>query len=538
MPASEPSSLHEAITQELRTAPGATVREILWALRDTPWTTDKKTANQTLYAGRPATFVMDGSTPPRWALASADDPFPVRPEPDAGPTFTEPERPPAPPVRPSPPPVPAPNSWGIPLHTWQVDSLHAWHGAGCQGIVEAVTGSGKTHVGVAAALRAAEEGLPTTVLVPSIDLQRQWVRKFEQWAPRLRLATVGGRPKGYPDRADVVIAVVNSAATTNLVRGDHGDLLVADEVHRYGADTWTTALRSGYTRRLGLTATLERGDDGVDQRIRPYFGASVTTYSFSHALRDGVVAPFRLLLLPIALTPEEREVYDTESRRLSDAVRRLRAVGAMGSASAGPLSQRLRQLAGAGGAVGRAAQSAEAAIRLRRALLAGLSGKLGAIDDLAGLVGASKGAVIFTQTRETADEVAHRLRTAGVPASSLHAAMDAGERAANLDALDRGTLSALSAPKLLDEGIDIPSVDLGIVTSSSRSTRQMVQRLGRVVRRKEDGRPIDFVILFAADTVEDPEDGAHEGFFDLVTDTATATFRGEVGWSVEDFTPS
>jgi RNA polymerase primary sigma factor len=44
----------------------------------------------------------------------------------------------------------------------------------------------------------------------------------------------------------------------------------------------------------------------------------------------------------------------------------------------------------------------------------------------------------------------------------------------------------LSAPRILDEGIDVPAADLGIIVGASNSRRQMIQRTGRVLRTKDD----------------------------------------------------
>jgi superfamily II DNA or RNA helicase len=73
---------------------------------------------------------------------------------------------------------------------------------------------------------------------------------------------------------------------------------------------------------------------------------------------------------------------------------------------------------------------------------------------------------------------------------------------------------------VLDEGVDVPAADLAVVLAASRSRRQMVQRMGRVLRRKDDGRPARLVIVHAVGTVEDPATGAHEGFLDEVLPVA------------------
>ena len=53
-------------------------------------------------------------------------------------------------------------------------------------------------------------------------------------------------------------------------------------------------------------------------------------------------------------------------------------------------------------------------------------------------------------------------------------------------------LDAVAAPRVLDEGIDVPDANLGIVMSASRTRRQMIQRMGRILRRKRAGvaRPL------------------------------------------------
>ncbi len=40
----------------------------------------------------------------------------------------------------------------------------------------------------------------------------------------------------------------------------------------------------------------------------------------------------------------------------------------------------------------------------------------------------------------------------------------------------------------------------------------MIQRMGRILRRKPDGRRARLVVVFVEGTVEDPATGAHTGF--------------------------
>jgi superfamily II DNA or RNA helicase len=73
-------------------------------------------------------------------------------------------------------------------------------------------------------------------------------------------------------------------------------------------------------------------------------------------------------------------------------------------------------------------------------------------------------------------------------------------------------IKAIVAPKILDEGIDFPDADLAIVLAASSTRRQMVQRMGRVLRPKSGGKLARFVVVFASNTVEDPMFGGHSEF--------------------------
>lgn len=92
----------------------------------------------------------------------------------------------------------------------------------------------------------------------------------------------------------------------------------------------------------------------------------------------------------------------------------------------------------------------------------------------------------------------------------------------------------MTAPQVLDEGIDVPAADLGIVLGASHSRRQMIQRMGRVLRRKPDGRPARFAIVFVEGTTEDPALGAHGAFLDEVTAVADEVVTFPIGAAADE----
>ncbi len=389
---------------------------------------------------------------------------------------------------------------GLPLFPWQQEALEAWAGGGNVGIVEAVTGAGKTRVGITAIAAALESGNRAVVIVPTIVLRAQWIRVLLRALPH---HAIGDDPR----KSDwhVLVTTVHSAVHLDLAPGET-PLMVADECHRYGAETWARALRTQFTWRLGLSATVERGDAG-DAILKAYFAGVVYTLGYEKALRDGVIAPYRVAFAGVDLDRDERTRYEDASDRMARARSTLVSVYGLDGTQMGSLLQAAQRLIdqSAPGAI--TARQFLRAFSDRRAVLAECRAKVRALAAIADDVATRRGTLIFTQTRSSADAAALVLRSQGCQAESVHGETKEDEREEHLVALGRGDLQALAAPRILDEGVDVPDVDLGIVLARSRRRRQMIQRLGRVVRRKPDGRPATFIVLFASHTTEDPTSG-------------------------------
>ena len=64
------------------------------------------------------------------------------------------------------------------------------------------------------------------------------------------------------------------------------------------------------------------------------------------------------------------------------------------------------------------------------------------------------------------------------------------ERKFWLDAFNNGDVLALCTSKVLNEGVNIPDASVAIILSGSGSSREHIQRLGRILRKKGDKQAI------------------------------------------------
>ena len=78
------------------------------------------------------------------------------------------------------------------LCPWQREALATWRKHGHRGLIAAVTGTGKTHLGLAAAREELDRRGRVLVLVPTRELQDQWYERLRTRIRGYHIARLGG----------------------------------------------------------------------------------------------------------------------------------------------------------------------------------------------------------------------------------------------------------------------------------------------------------------------------------------------------------
>ncbi len=410
------------------------------------------------------------------------------------------------------------------LYRWQVEALAAWLRCGRRGVIEAVTGSGKTDVAIAAIRDALRRGRFVLVVVPSRVLLEQWHRRLEGALPDVRIGRLGDSVRDEPADCDVLVATRHSAAALRPAPPERcaGGFVVVDECHGLGGGVLRRALLTSYDERMGLTATLERTDDAVTDLLLPYFGGICHRYGFVEAIADGVCASPRVAFVGVSLSADERAEYLSTEQQLVSARQHLRRIPTMPLEPFGAFVAAVAHLADRdSGPDGRAARDYLDAFAKRRQIVAQSSEKYALLGRFAGAIRRAHGALVFTETVRAANHAVNRLDPE-VAIDVITGSTARRQRKEILDDLRARRLDVVAAPRVLDEGIDVPDANLGIVLSASRTRRQMIQRMGRILRRKREGVAARFVIVYAKDTLEDPAMRVErDGFLDEMEAIAT-----------------
>lgn len=400
---------------------------------------------------------------------------------------------------------------------WQLDALHAWAEHGRQGIIEAVTGSGKSRVAVMATMEAIDDGFAVLIVVPNRILQQQWIRDYfaAYWGSReIPIRTMGNEDSGTapyvnPTRSikarTITVAVVNTLSAIETDPRFYSDtkvLLIVDEVHNFTGNRNRRVMRPEYERRLGLTATLEVSDGRYGVLANYFGGHPIFTYDFSQAVKDKVISAYDLLLIRVPLGEAELRNYKLAYQEMITWKEEL-LLKEYPNSLRGNFESLLRYFKSSSKHLDLIKKYEEAFEESDRYLRESES-KANALRVVGKLVSNRGYALVFCDLNATCMNVQAILEGQGAQTMILNQAVDQLERERAFIKFERGNINALIAPKVLDEGVDIKLASLGVFAGTSRRRLQTIQRLGRVLRiHEEKAKPL-IVLPVSVGTEEDP----------------------------------
>jgi len=366
------------------------------------------------------------------------------------------------------------------LREYQQEALDAWRDAGDRGVVELPTGAGKTVLAIAAMVTL---GVPTLVVVPTIDLLEQWRRELEAEFD-VPIGQFGG---GEQRREAITVATYDSAyLKADDVGGEFG-FVVFDEVHHLGGEGFREIARLlAAPARLGLTATFER-PDGAHEVIVDLVGPRVYALD-ADDLAGEHLADYEIRRIEVDLTPEERETYEAAQETFVDYLKRSGI-----SMNRGSDYQELVKRSG------RDPDAREALLAKQRArrIVREADRK---VAELGGLLDRHRDdrVIVFTASTDLVYRLSERYLLPAITNET-----GAAERREILERFRSGEYSRVVTANVLDEGVDVPDANVAVLLAGSGSEREFTQRLGRILRPNEDGSQALLYELVSEETAEE-----------------------------------
>ncbi len=366
----------------------------------------------------------------------------------------------------------------VELRSYQLEGLKRWRQAGMKGVMVLPTAAGKTFIALKAIGLLKKQSL---ILVPTLDLLDQWRKRVGD-----HLGVEAGAVGGGENRIKMVtVSTYDSAYLQAEFLGNKFMLLVFDEVHHLPSPSFMQ-IGEMYIApyRMGLTATYERSD-GRHALLSRLVGDPVYTKAVED-LAGKHLAPYDHEKIYVDLTPEEQKVYYREMNVFRNYLREK----GIALRSATDFHRFIMR-------TGRDPRARKALLARNRALKIALNSE-SKLETLTGLLEDHRGekTLIFTLHNELVYRISRRFM---IPAVTYQTPRK--ERREILRKFRSGDYQAIVTSQVLDEGVDVPDASLGLVLSGTGSTREYIQRLGRLLRKVE-GKRASLMEIVSKETVE------------------------------------
>ncbi|MBD3255280.1 MAG: DEAD/DEAH box helicase [Candidatus Lokiarchaeota archaeon] len=332
------------------------------------------------------------------------------------------------------------------------------------------TGSGKTIL----AVKLIEKlNTNTFIAVPTLDLVNQWKEELEN-SFSTEIGEYTGNKKALKP---ITVATYDSAYLNAEHLGDQFEYIIFDEVHHLSSEGYIQiAEMFAAPFRLGLTATYERSD-GRHKELQRVLGGIIYEIE-ANELTGSYLADYNTKQIPVSFTPQEREEYE----QTYDIFRHYLISRKI----------RLRSPADFKKIVLRSGRDPAA----RKAILARNKAEKMAfnsqnkLDKLGELLDKRNRTIIFTKYNQTVYKIA---RCFLIPCITHKTRKQ--EREDILDKFKEGKYRAIVSSRVLNEGINVPEANVGIILSGTGSSREYIQRLGRLLRPRPNKKAVLYELI-------------------------------------------
>lgn len=379
----------------------------------------------------------------------------------------------------------------IDLYDYQLEARDKWFENNKKGIFVMATGTGKTYtaLGCLEKLLLEDSSLVTVITAPTKHLLPQWNKSINNIGLNLdKIIIATGDTKWRNDLEDSLLDLRLHTIDNLVILTTHDTLaspdfisflkdykkcnyfLIGDEMHGLGSPYRRNGLTEElYDFRLGLSATPTRYSDEESDFLFDFFGGELYKISLEDAIYNyynpktgkSYLTPYNYYPYFLSLTGEELEEYKNITLKLFKFQDE-----EYSKQKANLLFQRAELI-----------KDAFNKYKVFEKILDD-------VDDYSGLIIYCSHKQIKEVLKILArrDIVAHKF-TMEEKTLPLEKYGGLSEREMILEDFADGNYQVLVAMHCLDEGVDVPSASKAIFMCSSNSSREFIQRIGRVIRR-------------------------------------------------------
>ena len=330
-------------------------------------------------------------------------------------------------------------------------------------------------------------------LVPRISLIDQTLNRLVSYGiPKEKVGVYFGERK---EKKEIMICTYHSVIRNPLLVR-RSNMVIFDEVHLI-RDTsksfikiFDIVVEDPKKAILGLTATLDEKDfkNSTILAVLP----PVKRYSIKKAVKDKRLAKPIVIPIKVSLTEseiKEYNVYSTKIKNISNKFKRY---------DVSSMTNLLKK----GGFASGMAKAWFANIRKRRLLLSYADNKLSAAANIIQNKFPDEKIMVFSETIESIEKLRDILKSGGIESKIIDAKVKAIDRQRILNSWGT-TFNVLLSVHTLEIGYDVPQVRIEIILATTSNINQIVQRIGRVLRKYEGKNIALIYVVYVPDTKDD-----------------------------------
>ncbi len=388
----------------------------------------------------------------------------------------------------------------------QVEAVNAWIDNDFRGTILYSTGTGKTEIALECAKRFAfvstsslssPSSLPflnILLIVPRIILIEQNIKRLVSYGiPKEKIGAYFGERKEI--REITVCTYQSVIRNLDIIR--RSNMVIFDEVHlirdtaKIFRKIFDVVIEDHKKAILGLTATLDETDLSKYHTILTLL-PPVKRYPIRKAVNDKRLAKPIVIPLKVNLTEKEQNDYDTYTSKIKKISNRFKRYDA----------ESMTVLLRKGGFVSGMAKAWFLNVRKRKLLLSCAENKLLSAVNLITTKFPNEKIMIFSETIDSITKLRDMLESQGTKSMIIDSNISSRKRQEILNQWGIEFYPLLSV-HTLEIGFDIPQVRIEIILAITSNMNQVIQRIGRVIRKYE-GKDIALIyVIYVSDTKDD-----------------------------------
>jgi len=356
----------------------------------------------------------------------------------------------------------------IPLD-WQKESLKNWIDSEFKGMNIVSTGAGKS---ISAMMMMNCCRTNTLIIVKSEVLMNQWKENI------LKFCTSDESKIGFYYGKEKTIKPITIALIQTLVKerdkdwDKQFDFLIVDEARFMGAEKFYEFFESNknFNRRIGLTATLER-DDGEHKKILNYMGGYNYRLNEKESNDLNLINKFTYVSCGIKLDENESKIYNKIREELKELYKNVEGNPFEKISYSSPEFHKRKKYVKKFQEEKKFIQSNFNKVIVTKKIVEMNKGKK---------------ILIFNELNESSKSIYKYLKESNLN-PLLFNSTNKKKHKENLEKFSNDdNYNILVATKCLDEGFDLPKIEIGILLNSSKSESQNKQRVGRIIRKSKN----------------------------------------------------